>query len=134
MSTESDLLEKEMQSKLDTSAQEGCTPRGHQQLVQFLVMSHQLHLETRNAVRQIPEKVAEAMRISGVSDSGTTLEWGKFKLRGKSAVVVAVKYGSFAATLVAILYLIAKVHGWMPPTQSASASEAPDAPLTKLCE
>lgn len=125
MTAESDILDKEMRDKLDLSAREGCTPMGHQMLVQFLVMSHQLQLDTRNEMRQIPSRVAETIKLLNGSggDGGTTLEWGKFKLSGKSAVVMAVKYGSFAITAIAVLYLIAKVHGWIPsPVQTASAS------------
>ena len=123
MTLESDLLEKEMRDKLDVSAQEGCTPRGHQSLVQFIVMSHQLHLDTRNEVRQIPDRVAEAIRHIGGGEGGTVLEYGKFKLSGKSAVVLAVKYGCAALVAIATLYLIAKVHGWIPnPVAAARAN------------
>ncbi len=123
MSTESDLLDQEMRDKLDLSAREGCTPTGHQMVVQFLVMSHQLHLDTRNEMRQIPQRVAETIKTINGGDGGTTLEWGKFKLSGKSAVVLAVKYGTFAITALAVLYLVAKVHGWIPsPIQTASAN------------
>jgi hypothetical protein len=69
------------------------------------------------------DRVAEAIRHIGGGEGGTVLEYGKFKLSGKSAVVLAVKYGCAALVAIATLYLIAKVHGWIPnPVAAARAN------------
>lgn len=94
---------------------EGCPdPSCREGTIEMLDLIH-------DEMQTIPAKVAAQFQ-SG--DSGTTLEFGRFKVRGKSAVTLAVKYGSFAVMGIAVLYLIARAHGWLPAPQPHASVDA----------
>jgi hypothetical protein len=113
MTVESDILDADMRSKLDAAAANGCSPEGHKNIVQFLVMSHTLQADTRNDVRALPEKigvtVAAALKESQPSMMEFERNGTKIRINGKEAVAKAIKYGT---ALIFALYVLARVHGW----------------------
>jgi hypothetical protein len=113
MSVESDILDKDMRGKLDAAAENGCSPEGHKNIVQFLVMSHTLQMDTRDGVRALPEQigVTVAKALKGSQPAMMEIERGGVKLRinGKEAGAKAIKYGT---ALIFALYVLARVHGW----------------------
>jgi uncharacterized Fe-S radical SAM superfamily protein PflX len=113
MTVESDILEKDMRDKLDIAAQEGCTPKGHGIIINFLVMSHQLHLDTRKAMKDLPMQVTNAIGEAMKQYQPNMLEFErngmKLRINGKEAVAKIIKYGTAA---IFALYVLGKVHGW----------------------
>ena len=112
MTVECDILDKDMRAKLDTALQEGCSDKGHVNVVQFLLMSHALQMDTRNDVRALPEKigVTVAAALKDSQPSMMEIERGgvKFRINGKEAVAKVIKYSS---ALVFAIYVLARVHG-----------------------
>ncbi len=102
-----------MRDKLEVTSQEGCSPKGHSTLVQFLLMSHQLHLDTRSDVKKLPEKVSAAIGEAMKQYQPNMLEFErngiKIRVNGKEAVAKAIKYGTAA---IFVLYVLARMHGW----------------------
>jgi hypothetical protein len=92
---------------------EGCpAPSCREGTIEMLDLMH-------DELVNLPAKVAAQV---GGGENGTTLEFGRLRIRGKSAVTLAVKYGSFAVVVLAVLYLVARVHGWIPAPVSPQAA------------
>lgn len=106
MTVEVDPIENAWQrAKQRAIRSEGCSsPSCRESNIEMLDIMH-------DELCQLPARIAAQMQ----GDQGTSLEYGKFRIRGKSAVILAVKYGIAAVMLLAVVYLIAKVHGWLPP-------------------
>jgi hypothetical protein len=113
MTVESDILDADMRGKLDAAAANGCSPEGHKNIVQFLIMSHTLQADTRNDVRALPEQigatVAKALKDSQPAMMEIERGGVKFRINGKEAVSKAIKYGT---ALIFAIYVLARVHGW----------------------
>ena len=117
MSVETEVLDKAMRDKLDAAAQEGCSPKGHSNLVQFLVMSYALDLDTRKEIHELPERMKTTISDAIKQNQPTMMEVERFgiklRINGQAAVAKAIKYGT--AALFA-LYVLGKVHGWGGPS------------------
>jgi hypothetical protein len=100
--SESEVLDTVMRDKLDIASDKSCSPEGHKALCEYLVMAHQLHCDTRSDVKVIRE-IAEAKgSVFG------NVAWGK-----------PVKMTGLGGMVGTVLYIFAKIHGWIPWDQAA---------------
>lgn len=109
---ESALLDDEMKRHLENAMKSGCTPEGHRDLVEYLVMAHSLHVETRNSVRTSASQMVKLCQdmafIRKAAEQKSALfaqyRWGN-----------PVKIGALGTALVgAVSYLIDKLLGLFP--------------------